>query len=194
MGSRRPCHSSRVNGAVPRGLPRTPSRLKNPDLQDGAIPWRRFERRITQLCDVLTRAARIGPVLLVLGLVVGVAAGVGLLLGFEPARLPRELLNIAAYKLRFSRPAAFSPRARSRLGTNVDGARRTSSIPTAAVTWPRCQRGLLTPRRPRDDDRHEWRLLVPIATIAERGVRVSIARRASPRSIRCRSPIALGKR
>ena|SRR5215203_1557046 len=47
------------------------------------------------------RAARIGPVLLALGLVVGVAAGVGLLVGFEPARLPRELLNIAAYKLTF---------------------------------------------------------------------------------------------
>ena len=36
-----------------------------------------------------------------LGLVVGVGAGVGLLLDFEPARLPRELLNIAAYKLTF---------------------------------------------------------------------------------------------
>ena len=47
------------------------------------------------------RAARIGPVLLALGLLVGVAAGVGLLVGFEPARLPRELLNIAAYKLTF---------------------------------------------------------------------------------------------
>ena len=47
------------------------------------------------------RAARIGAFLLALGLVVGVAAGVGLLLGFEPARLPRELLNIAAYKLTF---------------------------------------------------------------------------------------------
>lgn len=47
------------------------------------------------------RAARIGPVLLAVGLVVGVAAGVGLLLGFEPAQLPRELLNIAAYKLTF---------------------------------------------------------------------------------------------
>ena len=47
------------------------------------------------------RAARIGPFLLALGLVVGVAAGVGLLVGFEPARLPRELLNIAAYKLTF---------------------------------------------------------------------------------------------
>jgi xylose isomerase len=47
------------------------------------------------------RAARIGPFLLALGLIVGVAAGVGLLLGFEPAQLPRELLNIAAYKLTF---------------------------------------------------------------------------------------------
>jgi hypothetical protein len=47
------------------------------------------------------RAARIGPFLLALGLVVGVAAGVGLLVGFEPAQLPRELLNIAAYKLTF---------------------------------------------------------------------------------------------
>ena len=47
------------------------------------------------------RVARIGPFLLALGLVVGVAAGVGLLVGFEPARLPRELLNIAAYKLTF---------------------------------------------------------------------------------------------
>ena len=65
------------------------------------MPWRRFERRITELHEVLTHATRIGPVLLVLGLVVCVAAGVGLLLGFEPARLPRELLNIAAYKLTF---------------------------------------------------------------------------------------------
>lgn len=47
------------------------------------------------------RAARIGPILLGLGLVVGAAAGVGLLVGFEPAQLPRALLNIAAYKLTF---------------------------------------------------------------------------------------------
>jgi hypothetical protein len=47
------------------------------------------------------RAARIGPLLLGLGLVVGAAAGVGLLVGFEPAQLPRALLNIAAYKLTF---------------------------------------------------------------------------------------------
>jgi hypothetical protein len=37
--------------------------------------------------------------LLGLGLVVGIAAGVGLLIGFEPSRLPPALLNIAAYKL-----------------------------------------------------------------------------------------------
>jgi hypothetical protein len=47
------------------------------------------------------RAERAGGLLLVLGLVVGGAAGIGLLLGFEPAELPRELLNIAAYKLTF---------------------------------------------------------------------------------------------
>lgn len=42
-----------------------------------------------------------GSLLLGLGLFVGVAAGIGLLLGFEPARLPAALLNIAAYKLTF---------------------------------------------------------------------------------------------
>src|SRR5688572_22938113 len=47
------------------------------------------------------RAARIGPLLLGLGVVVGTAAGIGLLVGFEPAQLPRALLNIAAYKLTF---------------------------------------------------------------------------------------------
>ena len=47
------------------------------------------------------RAARIGSLLLALGLAVGAAAGVGLLVGFEPARLPRALLNVAAYKLTF---------------------------------------------------------------------------------------------
>ena len=47
------------------------------------------------------RADRVGPLLLVLGLVVGGAAGIGLLTGFEPAQLPRALLNIAAYKLTF---------------------------------------------------------------------------------------------
>ena len=46
-------------------------------------------------------AARLGRLLLALGLVVGCAASVGLLVGFEPARLPPALLNIAAYKLTF---------------------------------------------------------------------------------------------
>jgi hypothetical protein len=41
----------------------------------------------------------VGRVLLGVGLVVGIAAGVGLLVGFEPSRLPPALLNIAAYKL-----------------------------------------------------------------------------------------------
>jgi hypothetical protein len=47
------------------------------------------------------RAARIGSALLALGLLVGIGASLGLLMGFEPARLPRALLNIAAYKLTF---------------------------------------------------------------------------------------------
>jgi hypothetical protein len=47
------------------------------------------------------RVERAGGLLLTLGLVVGAAAGIGLILGFEPAQLPRELLNIAAYKLTF---------------------------------------------------------------------------------------------
>lgn len=47
------------------------------------------------------RAARLGSVLLALGLLVGLVGSVGLLLGFEPARLPPALLNIAAYKLVF---------------------------------------------------------------------------------------------
>ena len=42
------------------------------------------------------RADRLGLLLLLLGLIVGGAAGVGLLVGFEPAQLPRALLNIAA--------------------------------------------------------------------------------------------------
>lgn len=47
------------------------------------------------------RATLIGRILLALGLLAGTAAGVGLLVGFEPAQLPPALLNIAAYKLTF---------------------------------------------------------------------------------------------
>ena len=46
-------------------------------------------------------ATRVGRLLLTLGLLVGCAASAGLLIGFEPARLPAALLNIAAYKLTF---------------------------------------------------------------------------------------------
>jgi hypothetical protein len=42
-----------------------------------------------------------GSVLLGLGVVVGAAASIVLLLGFEPARLPPAVLNLAAYKLAF---------------------------------------------------------------------------------------------
>ena len=44
---------------------------------------------------------RIGRLLLGLGVLVGTAAALGLLAGFEPARLPAAVLNIAVYKLLF---------------------------------------------------------------------------------------------
>jgi hypothetical protein len=47
------------------------------------------------------RPGRFGTFLLATGAVVGVAAVVGLVVGFEPSRLPRALLDVAAYKLTF---------------------------------------------------------------------------------------------
>lgn len=47
------------------------------------------------------RTTHLGALLLGLGVAVGTLAGVGLVLGFEPAQLPAALLNIAAYKLTF---------------------------------------------------------------------------------------------
>lgn len=51
------------------------------------------------------RTSRFGQILLVVGGSVGVAAVVGLVLGFEPAKLPDALLNIAVYKLTFAAAA-----------------------------------------------------------------------------------------
>lgn len=48
---------------------------------------------------------RFGAVLLATGAVVGVAAVVGLVVGFEPSRFPRALLDIAVYKLTFAAAA-----------------------------------------------------------------------------------------
>ena len=45
------------------------------------------------------RTGRLGGVLLGIGAAVGVAAVVGLVVGFEPARLPPALINLAVYKL-----------------------------------------------------------------------------------------------
>jgi hypothetical protein len=77
-------------------------------------------------------ADKIGRLLLAAGLLVGIAGGVGLLTGFEPARLPRELLNIAAYKLTFL--AAFGLLAGGaifRRYARRDAQRRTGEIPAA---------------------------------------------------------------
>jgi len=52
------------------------------------------------------RTSRFGQLLLVTGGTVGVAAVVGLVVGFEPAKLPAALLNIAVYKLTFAAAAA----------------------------------------------------------------------------------------
>lgn len=47
------------------------------------------------------KTGRFGGLLLATGAVVGVAAVVGLVTGFEPSRLPAALLDIAVYKLTF---------------------------------------------------------------------------------------------
>jgi hypothetical protein len=51
------------------------------------------------------RPSRFGQLLLVIGGVVGVAAVIGLVVGFEPAELPASLVNIAVYKLTFAAAA-----------------------------------------------------------------------------------------
>ena len=49
----------------------------------------------------IMRTSRFGQLLLVVGGAVGVTAVIGLVVGFEPAKLPAALLNIAVYKLTF---------------------------------------------------------------------------------------------
>ena len=51
------------------------------------------------------RTPRVGELLLATGAVVGVIAVVGLVVGFEPSKLPPALLNIAVYKLTFGAAA-----------------------------------------------------------------------------------------
>ena len=45
------------------------------------------------------RTGRLGELLLGIGAAAGIAAVVGLVVGFEPARLPPALINLAVYKL-----------------------------------------------------------------------------------------------
>jgi hypothetical protein len=52
------------------------------------------------------RTTKFGGFLLAIGATVGVAGVIGLVIGFEPARLPPALLNVAAYKLTFAAAAA----------------------------------------------------------------------------------------
>jgi hypothetical protein len=51
------------------------------------------------------RSAWFGNVLLAAGVVAGVAAVLGLAVGFEPSKLPAALVDIAAYKLAFGAAA-----------------------------------------------------------------------------------------
>ena len=51
------------------------------------------------------RTGRFGGLLLATGAAVGMAAVVGLVVGFEPSRLPAAMLDIAVYKLTFAAAA-----------------------------------------------------------------------------------------
>lgn len=51
------------------------------------------------------RSAWVGNLLLTIGVVVGMVAVLGLVVGFEPSKLPPALLDIAAYKLTFGAAA-----------------------------------------------------------------------------------------
>lgn len=86
------------------------------------------------------RLTRAGSLLLTLGALVGVVASIGLVLGFEPSRLPPALLNVAAYKLTFL--AAFGLIAG---GAVVVRYGRRESQGGAAVGAPRGETGRLPP-------------------------------------------------
>jgi hypothetical protein len=47
------------------------------------------------------RGSTLGTFLLTVGLLVGVAAGVALTLGFDPTQLPPQLVKVALYKITF---------------------------------------------------------------------------------------------
>ena len=84
---------------------------------------------------------------LVLGLLVGAAAAVGIVVGFEPSRLPAALLDLAAYKLTFL--AAFgliaagavlarhARRADARTGGPPPGRPTTTGVHATPGTLPR---------------------------------------------------------
>ena len=78
------------------------------------------------------RTSRFGGLLIGVGAAVGVAAVVGLAVGFEPATLPRAILNIAVYKLTFAAAAGLLA-----AGAVVQRyARRPPDVPADAATRP----------------------------------------------------------
>jgi hypothetical protein len=95
----------------------------------------------------MMRSGRFGGFLLATGAAVGVAAVVGLVLGFEPSRLPPALLDIAAYKLTFLAAAGLLAAgaiirrraqrddvgSRSTAGLDGDSARESPLLPEARV-------------------------------------------------------------
>ncbi len=88
-------------------------------------------------------ATRIGRLLLALGVLVGVVASLGLLLGFEPARLPAALLNLAAYKLTFLAALAILAAGASfvRYGRGRAGAAPSAPTSPARVPGPELAAG-----------------------------------------------------
>lgn len=84
------------------------------------------------------RLKNLGTVFFALGLFVGGAASMGLLVGFEPARLPAALLNIAAYKLTFlaSLGLLAAGAAIARYARRLEGTAPTGELTTAGATVP----------------------------------------------------------
>ena len=86
------------------------------------------------------KTGRFGGLLLATGAVVGVAAVVGLVTGFEPSRLPAALIDIAVYKLTFVAAAGLLAAGaivrRYAKRDADDGESRESALPHVSRTRP----------------------------------------------------------